>query len=127
MELLEPRYAASLLRGKFAADFVYYIAHGQPYLNIEQYKSYPKLLSWDQIIAKAIASEDDHVPRAVRALIHASRYDKTQTLPLEIYKAMASLTVDDNLYWSVDAIGIDEAWRSNKKKENLANTRITHV
>jgi hypothetical protein len=45
-------------------------------------------------------------------------------LPLEIYQAMASLTVDDNLYWSVDAIGFDETWQSNKKKEQLANTRI---
>jgi len=127
VELLEPRYAASLLRGKFAADLIYYIAHGRPYLNIEQFKSYPKLLSWEQIISKAIASEDDHVPKVVRALIHAYRYDKTQVFPVEIYQAMASLSVDDNLYWSVDAIGFDEAWRSNKKKENLANTRITHV
>ena len=57
------------------------------------------------------------MPKAVRALIHASRYDNNQVFPLEIYQAMASLTVDDKLYWSVDAIGFDEAWSSHKKKE----------
>ncbi len=127
VELLEPRHAASLLRGKFATDLVYYIAHGRPYLNLEQFKSYPKVLNWDQIISKAIASEDDHVPKVIRALIHASRYDKAQVFPLETYQAIASLSVDDNLYWSVDAIGFDEAWHSNKKKKQLATTRITHV
>ncbi|AUH74210.1 questin oxidase family protein (plasmid) [Legionella sainthelensi] len=126
VELLAPCYAASLLRGKFVADMVYYIAHGRPYLNLEQFESYPKLLSWEQIISKAIASEDDHVPKAVRALIHASRYDQTPSFPLQIYQAMASLTVEDNLYWSVDPIGFDEAWRNNKKKKQLANTRIIH-
>jgi hypothetical protein len=86
IELLDPCYAVSLLRGKFASDLVYYIAHGRPYLNIEQFESYPKVLSWDQIISKAIASEDDHVPKAVRALIHASHYDKTQIFSLHIYQ-----------------------------------------
>lgn len=124
VELLAPRHAASLLRGKFASDLVYYIAHGRPYLNLEQFKSYPELLSWEQIISKAIASEDDHVPKAVRALIHASRYDKTKIFPLQIYQAMAALSVDDNLSWSIDPVGFDEAWHSNKTKKQLANTRI---
>jgi hypothetical protein len=65
VELLDPRYAASLLRGKFAADLAYYIAHGRPCLNFEQFKSFPRLLSWEQVISKAIASEDDHVPKAI--------------------------------------------------------------
>lgn len=126
IELIEPRHAASLLRGKLASDLVYYIAHGRPYLNLEQFESYPELLSWDQIILKAIASEDDHVPKAVRALIHASHYDKTKVFPSHIYQAMASLSVDDSLSWSVDPIGFDEAWHSIKKKKQLANTRIIH-
>jgi hypothetical protein len=124
IELLESHYAALVLRGKFAADLIYYIAHGRPYLNIEQFRAYPQLLSFEQIIAKAIASEDDHVPKAVRALIHACHYDESQVLSLEIYQAMASLTVDDNLYWSLDAIGFDEARRNKKNKKQLANTRI---
>jgi hypothetical protein len=125
VELLDPNYAAALLRGKFAADLVWYIAHGRPYLNIEQFITYPDLLDWDQIISKAIASEDDHVPKAIRALIHASHYDK-HTLSPEIYQGMASLTVNENLFWSLDAIGFDEARYGNKKKQQ-AKTRIIHV
>jgi hypothetical protein len=84
-------------------------------------------LTWDQIISNAIASEDDHVPKVVRALIHASHYDKTQVLSSDIYQAMASLSVDDNLFWSLDAIGFDEARNSNKQKNKQAKTRVIHV
>lgn len=101
IELLAPCYAVSLLRGKFASDLVYYIAHGRPYLNLQQFDSYPKLLHWDQIISKAIASADDHVPKAVRALIHASHYDRSKVFHLQIYQAIASLSVDDNLSWNM--------------------------
>lgn len=127
VELLDPHYAASLLRGKFALDLVYYIAHGRPCLNLEQFSTYPDLLSWDQIISKAIASEDDHVPKVIRALIHASHYDRMPVFSSKIYQAMASLTVDENLFWSLDAIGFDEAWHGNKKKEHLAKTRILQI
>lgn len=125
VELLDPHYGATLLRGKFAADIVWYIAHGRPQLNIEQFMAYPALLDWDHIISKAIASEDDHVPKAVRALIHASHYDK-QILSPQIYQAMASLTVNENLFWTLDAIGFDEA-RYGDKKNQQAKTRVIHV
>ena len=124
VELLEPPYAACLLQGKFAVDLAYYIAHGRPRLNMEQFADYSKLLSWDQIIAKAIASEDDHVPKAVRALIHASRYDKTKVFSFETYQAIASLTVNDQLYWSLDAIGFEEAWKGDREKTSLGTTRV---
>lgn len=101
INLLEPRYAASLLRGKFASDLVYYIARGRPYLDLEQFAHYDKQLSWDEIIIKAIASEDDHVPKVVRALIQASHYDKANIISLPTYQAIASLSVEENLSWDL--------------------------
>jgi len=108
IEFLNPRYGAALLRGKFAIDLAYYISRNRPLLNLEQFKSYPGK-SWNEIISKAIAHNDEHVPKAIRGLKHAAAYDAI--IPAETYQAMAAMTIDADGNWNQDGIGFDETWQ----------------
>lgn len=123
--LLTKEHMVSLMLHKISVDFAYYISRGIPSIDIQQFVSQPGLKetlttsprSWPDIWKAAIAHDDEHVPKAIRALHQGEHYDvrsemKLRTGSEDTYRAMAELTLAGNGNWTQDGVGFDEAWQN---------------
>ena len=119
---LSPKLGMKFLRGKFAMDLAHFAGRNRPKLHLEQFTSTTEFTkSWKEIFELAMAHGDEHIPKVIRALKQAERWDPDETLGKGAYRAIASMTVenvitfaekekDDKRCWTHDAVGFDEFW-----------------
>jgi hypothetical protein len=115
------------LRATFAANLAYYIARGRPILNLNyllnefqpsKEHSYSDAQNpWLPLIDKCLTHPDEHVPKTIRALIYAEKFDgaeKNDKLP---YFKIAQVVMDalfpaDEKNWAFEGIGWEEYWKT---------------
>ncbi|CAF4199397.1 unnamed protein product [Adineta steineri] len=117
----------SFLKAKFAIDLLYYVARGRPELNLNyllnEYQvskehSYSDAQNpWLPLVDKSLTHRDEHVPKAIRSLVYAEKFDNAQgkdKLPyLKIAQMiMDTLFPDDEKDWTHEGIGWDEYWKT---------------
>ena len=116
-----------LLRAKFAVDLLYYVARGRPNLDLNylvneyqpsQEYSYPNAQNpWLPLVDKCLTHPDEHVPKTIRALMYAEKFDNTQKQSSLPYLKMAQMTMDalfpaDKKHWVNEGIGWEEYWKT---------------
>ena len=132
IQQINPKFGMRLLKGKLAVDLAYFISRGRPALHLEQFSSTTEFVkSWSEIIELAVNHSDMHVPKVIRALKQAERWDPEETLGRGVYRAIASMTVENIIDypggeqddWSREGIGFDELWDKvpNRKKQTVAD------
>ena len=135
VQQLSPKLGMRLLRGKFAMDLAHFAGRNRPKLYMEQFTSTTEFTrSWDEIIELAVHHADEHVPKVVRALKQVERWDPEETLGKGVYRAIASMTVDNVVTfdegekdgkrcWNFDCVGFEETWEKipERKKPSIAD------
>jgi hypothetical protein len=115
------------LRAKFAVDLFYYVARGRPKLDLNyllnEYQvskehSYSDAQNpWLPLVDKCLTHPDEHVPKTIRALIYAEKFDSAQGKDKLPYLKIAQMTMDalfpaDNKDWVYEGIGWEEYWET---------------
>ena len=115
------------LRAKFAVDLLWYVAYGRPKLNLNyllnEYQpskehSYPDAQNpWLPLVDKCLTHPDEHLPKTIRALIYAEKFDNTSEKDKLPYLKIAQMNMDalfpaDQKDWTREGIGFDEYWKT---------------
>ncbi|CAF1397527.1 unnamed protein product, partial [Didymodactylos carnosus] len=116
-----------ILRAKFAVDLLYYVARGRPKLELNyllnEYQPskehlYPDAQNpWLPLVEKCLTHPDEHIPKTVRALIYAEKFDSAQEKDKLPYLKIAQMTMDalfpvGKKDWVHEGIGWDEYWKT---------------
>ena len=116
-----------LLRAKFAVDLLYYAAYGRPKLNLDylingyqpsKEHSYADSQNpWLPLIDKCLTHPDEHVPKTIRALAYAERFDPAEGNDKLPYLKIAQLVMDclfpaGEKDWEFESIGWNEYWQT---------------
>jgi hypothetical protein len=117
------------LKAKFAVDLLYYVARGRPKLDlnylVNEYQvskehSYSDAQNpWLPLIDKCLTHPDEHMPKTIRALIYAEKFDSAQGEDKLPYLKIAQITMDglfpaNEKDWVRGGIGIgwEEYWKT---------------
>ncbi|CAF1493937.1 unnamed protein product [Rotaria sp. Silwood1] len=116
-----------LMRAKFAVDLLFYVVCGRPKLNLNylcnEYQvskehSYVHAQNpWLPLIDKCLTHPDEHVPKTIRALIYAEKFDSTRDKDKLPYLKIAQMIMDalfpaDQKNWVRGVLGSDEYWKT---------------
>lgn len=115
------------LRTKFAVDLLYYAAFGRPKLDLDylvndyqpskEHSFEDSHNPWLPLIDKCLTHPDEHVPKTIRSLVYAERFDPAQGTEKLPYLKLAQLVMDclfpvEKNDWEYDSIGWDEYWQT---------------
>ena len=123
VQQIDPKLGVKFLRGKFTMDLAYFTSQNRPKLNLEQFTSsnteFKK--SWKEIFELAVNHNDTHLPKAIRALKQAERWNPKEPLGEGVYRSIASMTVESiasteedkkngKRWWGHGGLGFNETW-----------------
>ena len=115
------------LRAKFAIDLLFYVARGRPKLDlnyllneyqVSEEHSYSNAQNpWLPLIDKCLTHPDEHLPKTIRALIYAEKFDSAQGKDKLPYLKIAQMIMDalfpaHKKDWVYQGIGWEEYWKT---------------
>ena len=115
------------LKAKFAVDLLYYVACGRPKLDLnylfneyqvsKEHSYLDAQNPWLPLINKCLTHPDEHVPKTIRALVYAEKFDNAQGKDKLPYLKIAQMTMDalfpaEKKDWVHDGIGWEVYWKT---------------
>ncbi|UJR19806.1 hypothetical protein I4U23_022939 [Adineta vaga] len=117
------------LEAKFAVDLLQFVARGRPKINLNYLLNEHQISKehqysdaqnpWLPLIDKCLTHHDEHVPKTIRALIYAEKFDQSQGKDQLPYLKIAQLVMDalfpeEEKDWVHEGIGWEEFWKKVK-------------
>ena len=116
------------LRAKFAVDLLFYVARGRPNLNVnylineyqpsQEYSYSDASNPWLPLVEKCATHPEEHVPKTIRALMYAEKFDGAQKKDKLPYLKIAQMTLEalfpaDKKDWvRAEDISSEEYWKT---------------
>ncbi|CAF1334084.1 unnamed protein product [Adineta ricciae] len=124
-----PENQTKFLKAKFAVDLLQFVARGRPKLNVNYLLNEHQISKehqyadvsnpWLPLINKCLTHHDEHVPKTIRALVYAEKFDQAQGKDQISYLKIAQVVMDalfpeKDKDWVHEGIGWEEFWSKVK-------------